>query len=158
MDISIICAMTKNRVIGNHGKIPWHLPEDLKNFKAITMGKPVIMGRKTFESILQFLGKPLPGRTNIVLSKSTEFNNVSIAKDCQSALVLAAQENPSEVFIIGGGKIYKEFLPLTTKMYLSIVDEEYIGDTYFPEFNGQDWQEVSLQQKKGFLFKVLQRK
>ena len=152
--------MTKNRVIGNHGAIPWHLTEDLKNFKTITLGKPIIMGHKTFASILTCLGKPLPGRTSIVLTKFaefTEFNQVRVARDYAAALALAAVENPSEIFIAGGGQIYQEFLPLATKMYLSIVDGEYHGDTYFPQFVVEDWQEIFTQQKSGFLFKILQR-
>lgn len=135
--------MAKNRVIGNQGKIPWHLPEDLKRFKQITMGHAIIMGRKTFESI----GKPLPGRLNIVLSRTREFTttdgkniftpvweNGATALDAHSlddAIRKAGDQN--EVFVIGGAEIYRLALPLADKIYMTLIDQEFEGDTFFPE-------------------------
>lgn len=126
-------------VIGVGGELPWHLPNDLQRFKQLTMGKPIIMGRKTFESI----GRPLPGRKNIVLTKNIDFSVEGI--ECYSSLILAlgALENEEEVFIIGGGMIYKEALPRVTTIYLTEVMTQLDGDAYFPNFDLSEWKEVS---------------
>lgn len=139
MKISMIAAMAKNRVIGANNAMPWHLPADLKHFKAVTLGKPVIMGRKTYESI----GKALPGRQNIVISRSGfEAEDATVVTDSQSAL--DAAENIEEVMIIGGGKIYEMFLPQATQLYLTFIELDVEGDTQFPDYqtHGQ-WQEIN---------------
>ncbi len=128
--ISLIVAMSQNRVIGREGQIPWHLSEDLKRFKQITMGHPVVMGRKTFESI----GKPLPGRENIVLTRDPHFNPPGVT------LIHAVDEilnMNGEIFVIGGAEIYKQFLPQSDKIYLTLIDDEFDGDAFFPEI---DWE------------------
>ena len=138
MPISIIAALAKNRVIGKDNKLPWNLPADLKHFKELTLGKPVIMGQKTFESI----GKPLPGRTNIILTLDKNFKpqGCVVAHSIEEVLKKAADSN--EVMICGGASVYKQFLPLAHKMYLTLIDADFEGDAYFPEFNWADWQEV----------------
>ena len=137
MIISIIAAMDRNRLIGNKNQLPWHLPADFAHFKSVTMGKPIIMGRKTFESI----GKPLPGRTNIVLSRNpdTRFEGVV----CVSSFEDAVAEVPEaeEIMIIGGSTIYEMLLPQTNRMYFTYVDGEFEGDAWFPEFDDNQWLE-----------------
>lgn len=130
MIISMIAAMAKHRVIGAGNKMPWHLPADLKHFKAITMGKPIIMGRKTYDSI----GKALPGRTNIVISRDAQLQlaDATVVSSAESAL--AAVSGTEEVMIIGGGTIYDTFLPLCHRLYLTQIELEVSGDTYFPDY------------------------
>ena len=137
MIVSIIAAMDRNRLIGNKNQLPWHLPADFAHFKAVTMGKPIIMGRKTFESI----GKPLPGRTNIVLSRNpeTQFDGVLCVASFEEALDAVAEAE--EVMIIGGSAIYEMLLPRINRMYLTYVDAEFEGDAWFPEYDESQWQE-----------------
>lgn len=134
--LSIIVAMSQNRVIGRKNIIPWHLPDDLRNFKKITMGSPIIMGRKTFES----LSKALPGRQNIVITHQSDlfYPNCQLAHSVKEALSLASRAK--EIFIIGGGSIYQETIQLTEKIYLTAVDANVEGDTFFPEINSPDWE------------------
>lgn len=131
--------MTKNRVIGQNNHLPWHLPKDLQRFKALTTGHPIIMGRKTYESI----GKPLPNRTNIILTRDQDFtaSGCLIANSIKQAMHYAGEVD-SEVFIIGGADIYQQFLPQITRLYLTIVETELTGDAYFPVFDAAKWQEV----------------
>lgn len=125
--LSIIAAIAKNGVIGNQGKLPWHLPEDLKHFKETTLGHPIVMGRKTFESI----GKPLPGRENIVLTRDQTFQGKGVT--VIHSLADAIENHPDEeIFVIGGAEIYQLALPLADKLYLTLIDQEFPGDTYFP--------------------------
>lgn len=135
----MIAAMANNRVIGKDNQMPWHLPGDLKFFKKTTVGKPVIMGRKTFESI----GRPLPKRPNIVITRSTDFSaeGVVVVHDTEAALTAA--EGCEEVVIIGGGNIYEQFLAKAQTLYLTFIDLDTDGDAYFPNYEkiGQ-WQEV----------------
>ena len=136
MAINTIVAMSKNQVIGVNGDLPWRLPEDLKRFKTLTMGHPIIMGRHTFESI----GRPLPGRTNIILSRQTNYapQGVIMAHDKDEAIAAASKAaGNEEIFIIGGGHIYKEFLDKTERFYLTLVDRQIQGDTFFPKLNWQ---------------------
>ena len=137
MVVSIIAAMDRNRLIGNKNQLPWHLPADFAHFKAVTMGKPIIMGRKTFESI----GKPLPGRTNIVLSRNpdTKFEGVVCVTSFEEAI--DAVSEAEEVMIIGGSTIYEMLLPRINRMYLTYVDAEFEGDAWFPEFDKNQWLE-----------------
>lgn len=136
MTISIIVAIAQNNVIGNNNQLIWHIPGDLKRFKSITMGHTVVMGRKTFESI----GKPLPGRKNVVISRQDNFKpeGCLIYKSLDEALEFLKTEN--EVFIIGGGEIYRLAMPLTHKIYLTKIHKDFPGDTLFPEIPLEDWE------------------
>jgi len=140
MKVAMIAAMAKNRVIGLDNDMPWHLPDDLKFFKATTTGKPVIMGRKTFESIGS---KPLPNRPNYVISRQKEFSadGVSVFSSVEQALE-ALQEH-EEVIIMGGGQLYKMMLPKADKLYLTLINAEINGDTHFPDWTGVAWNELS---------------
>lgn len=147
MRLSIVVAMAENRVIGNAGGIPWRLAGDLKNFKSLTMGKPLIMGRKTFESI----GKPLPGRTNIVITRNTFYQKegIHVVDGRESALdtakVVAMMEKTDEIMVIGGSRIYEMFLPTADRLYVTEVHKKVHGDVYFPNFDRTAWGEASRQ-------------
>jgi len=138
--ISIISAVAQNRVIGNKNALPWHLPNDFKYFKETTMNKPVVMGLNTFKSINE---KALPGRKNIILNDDLNYNP---PEECFAARsineVLEITKNDPEVMICGGASIYKQFLPLADRLYLTIVRHNFEGDTYFPEINMKEWKEV----------------
>ena len=138
MQITAIAAMSQNRVIGSDNEIPWYLQEDFKFFKKTTLNHHIIMGRKTFESI----GKPLPKRTNIVITRNPFFiaSNVITANSLENALAIAAENGETEAFIIGGGTIYQQSLPMLDKIYLTEVATEVTGDTFFPELNLEEWQ------------------
>lgn len=166
--IVIVSAVGKsNRAIGKNNALLWHVPDDLKRFKQLTLGHPVIMGQKTFESILTILGKPFPGRTNIVatLDKnySYEADNVHIAYSLEEAVEIAQTENPEEIHIGGGGEIYRQMLPFVERLHITWFFDEPDGDTFFPEFedefeivtehpikeyNGVKYQWVDYQRKK----------
>ena len=134
MGLSIIVAMTRNRVIGKNNQMPWHLPADLAWFRRHTNHKPVIMGRKTFTSI----ERALPNRINIVLSRSPfEYDNVIWKNSFESAV--DAVNDFDEIMIIGGGELFKQYLPIADKLYLTEIQTELEGDTFFPEFNRNDW-------------------
>lgn len=141
MDISFVVAAARNHAIGKDGKMPWHLPNDLKHFKNVTWGMPVIMGRKTFES----LGKALPGRKNIVISRQTGLRipGVVIVKSIEDALFVAAETDAREAMVIGGGEIYKSLYTKANRIYLTRVDAEPEGDTFFPVFEQGEWHLVS---------------
>lgn len=129
--ISLIVAQSENRVIGREGKLPWNLPEDLKRFKAITSGHPVVMGRKTYESI----GRLLPKRTNVIITRSKDYRvaGAEIAHSLKEALALAAEApGGEEIFVIGGGEIFSEVLPQAERIYLTEVHANIEGDAYFP--------------------------
>ncbi len=142
MDVSIIVAASTNNVIGRAGDLPWRLPEDLKRFKAVTMGKPIIMGRLTYDSI----GRPLPGRQNIVLSTRDgyELQGCDVARSVDQALQLAG--DAAEAMVIGGAHIYQLFLPTVNRIYLTRVHAEVEGDTFFPTLDEQDWQVISSEE------------
>ncbi|WP_304985855.1 dihydrofolate reductase [Coxiella-like endosymbiont] len=139
MLITLVAAMDKNRLIGQRNQLPWHLPADLAHFKSVTLGKPIIMGRKTFESI----EKPLPLRHNIVISRqpSLRIEGCKIFSSVDEALNALADE--SEVMIIGGGRLFKETLPKAHKMILTIIEHSFEGDIYFPLWNADKWIVVS---------------
>lgn len=145
MKISLVWAMAQNRVIGRNNQLPWYLPEDLKYFKRITLGKPVIMGRKTFDSI----GKPLPGRTNIVVTRNRDwsFEGVRIVDSLEAARELcenqAIVDGTEEAMIIGGAEIYRQAMPLADRLYLTEVHADVEGDATFPEFDRSQWQEIA---------------
>lgn len=148
MHISLIAAMAHNRVIGRDGDMPWHLPSELQYFKELTLGKPIIMGRHTFASI----GRPLPGRHNIVITSkpNTLPAGVSAASNPTEALDIAKSTAAvdgielQEVMVIGGGQIYAAFLPMATRLYLTQIDLQVDGDTYFPEYHPDEWQRTLL--------------
>lgn len=127
--------MAANGIIGADNRMPWHLPEDLKHFKALTLGHPVIMGRKTFESIVASLGKPLPGRENIVVSRTPglELPGASVASSLGGAVALCLGEPVA--FVIGGGQVYREALPLADGLVLTEIGRSFEGDTWFPEWD-----------------------
>ena len=142
MLVSIIAAMDRNRLIGNENQLPWHLPADLAHFKLVTMGKPIIMGRKTYESI----GRPLPGRTNIVLTRSPDFNaeGVLTANTLEQALNHVSAED--EIMIIGGSTIYELTLPRADRLYLTCVEDSFEGDAWFPDFDLEQWHIVASEE------------
>lgn len=149
MIVSIIFAMNAARIIGNKGELPWSLPSDLRRFKQLTTGHPVIMGRKTFDSILARNGKPLPGRTNVVITRNTSYwkqeqrNNSGKFQDCMFVSSLdegiLLTDIESEIFIIGGAEIYAQALPIADRMYFTQVSGAFEGDAKFPLFNMNDW-------------------
>jgi dihydrofolate reductase len=138
MKIALIVAMGENRVIGVDNRMPWHLSKDLKRFRKITMGKPILMGRKTHEAI----GKPLPGRENIVLSSDTDYRAEGCTLVHSVAEALAAARDAPELMVIGGADLYREFLPMAERLYLTMIHQSFDGDTFFPEVNWSDWREV----------------
>ena len=134
MTLSLIVATSLNSVIGKENQLPWHLPADLAWFRQNTTGKPVIMGRKTFESI----GRPLPKRTNIVLSRQPfEYEGVVWKNSLESAVGFA--KDFEEIMLIGGGELFKQYLPTVDKLYLTQIQAEIEGDTFFPELNWDEW-------------------
>ena len=141
--------MAQNNCIGKDNKMPWHLPEDLKHFKSLTMDHPVIMGRKTFESIIGYLGKPLPERTSIVVSRAglkTDHNIEtanSLEQSIEMAKKIAIDSGKAEIFIIGGAQIYKSAINLADKIHLTQIHESIDGDAFFPEISAQDWKTIT---------------
>lgn len=137
--ISLVVAMDKDHLIGNQNQLPWYLPSDLKYFKEVTMNKIVIMGRKTFESI----GKPLPNRINIVISRTANYNqnNVFVYQSVDDVIneYNLYSDSEQEVFVIGGSEIFKQFLPIADRLYITEIDNEFKGDTYFPEVSQSEW-------------------
>ena len=139
MTLSIIVAMASNRTIGINNTLPWRIPEDLKHFKALTIGHHMIMGRKTFDSI----GKPLPGRTTVVVShnKRLKIEGCIVANSLEKAI--AACSDDTEIFVVGGAQLYELALPLADTMYVTEVRQEIEGDARFPEFDMSTWQETA---------------
>lgn len=150
MKLALIWAMSKNRTIGRNNALPWHLPEDLKYFKRVTMGKPIIMGRKTWESI----GRPLPGRTNIVITRDMSFHadGVKIVHTLDEALALAEKisliDGAEEAVVIGGAEIYALALPKADRLYMTQVHAEVEGDAHFPPFNLNEWHEAARENQE----------
>lgn len=141
-NVSLIVAMAQNRVIGVNNDLPWHIPADLKRFKVLTTGKPVIMGRKTFQSIFDRIKKPLPDRTNIVISRSGfEYDGIEVYKDPATALEKTREEFPDqEIMVIGGASIYEQTLALADKIHLTVIEKNYDGDAWFPEIDMKEWE------------------
>ncbi|ADW75358.1 MULTISPECIES: type 3 dihydrofolate reductase [Rahnella] len=160
MIISLIAALATDRVIGMENAMPWHLPGDLAWFKRNTLNKPVIMGRKTFESI----GRPLPGRLNIVISsKPGEHEGVTWVTSVDAAL--AAAGDVEEVMVMGGGRVYEQLLPKANRLYLTHIDAEVEGDTHFPDYEPDDWEstfsefhDADEQNSHGYCFEILDRR
>jgi len=155
MIISLICAMDKNRLIGRENGLPWHLPADFKHFKATTLNKPVVMGRKTFESI----GRPLPNRHNIVISgHGFSADGITSASSIDDALQKAG--DVGEIMIIGGANLYQQMIARADRLYLTQVDAECDGDAWFPEFDLNDWDVLSekkhtADEKNNYDFRIL---
>ena len=139
--IALVVAASENGVIGAAGTLPWHIPEDLRRFKALTLGKPCIMGRKTWQSLPR---KPLPGRTNIVVSRDPAFRaeGARLATDFESALRLAAQENPHEIAVIGGENIFAAALPYAHRIHFTEIAGHIAGDAFMPRFDRSEWRET----------------
>ncbi|MDH3339022.1 MAG: type 3 dihydrofolate reductase [Gammaproteobacteria bacterium] len=140
--ISLIVAASINNVIGAEGKLPWRLSSDLKRFKALTTGKPIVMGRLTFESI----GRPLPGRQNIVITRQADYQAAGCDVVHSIDAAVAAAGDATEIMIIGGGHIYQQFLPLAERIYLTRVRVEIDGDVFLPDFDSADWREISSEE------------
>ncbi len=145
--VSIVVALAKkNRVIGKNNKLPWHIPEDLRHFKQVTEGHPVIMGRKTYESI----GRPLPNRTNIVISRNKNYNarGCIVLSSLSESIKLASQKDKEEIFIIGGGQIFEEAIHITDRLYLTLVEGDFDGDVYFPVYESLFTKVISRSEHK----------
>jgi dihydrofolate reductase len=134
--VSIVVALGKNRELGLKGSLLWHIPDDLKRFKALTLGHPIVMGRKTFESIVEILKKPLPGRTNIVVTRDPNwsYEGVVVAHSLEEALEKAKALDSEEIHIGGGAELYEQALPYVDRLYLTLIDDEKEADTFFPEY------------------------
>lgn len=141
-NLSIIVAVATNRVIGNKNTLPWHLPEDLKRFRALTTGHHIIMGRKTYES----LNRLLPDRTTVIVTRNPDYRvaGALIANSLQQAIKLCGDDE--EVFLIGGAELYRDGLKLANKLYMTEIDAVFKGDAFFPEFDQTEWQEASREQ------------
>ena len=142
MSLSIIVAMAQNCTIGINNTLPWRIPEELKHFKALTMGHHMIMGRKTFDSI----GKPLPGRTTVVVTRdrNLKIDGCIIAHSLQEAIAACSKDD--EIFIVGGAELYVQAIPLTDTLYITEIQQDVEGDAYFPEFDKNAWQETTREQ------------
>ena len=161
MKLAFVVAMARNRAIGFQNGMPWHLPDELKYFKRVTMGKPVVMGRNTFESI----GRPLPGRPNIVITRNAAYTaaGVTVVTSLQAALAVAQKlltAEQQEVMVIGGAQIFAEAMPIVDRLYLTEVDAEPQADVFFPVFNRNEWQETfrevhAANDKNPFAYSVL---
>jgi dihydrofolate reductase len=158
--LSIIVAMSENRVIGRDGALPWHLPADLKRFKQLTMGHAIVMGRKTYESI----ARPLPGRRSIVLSRNVDYRPVGVDVVANLQEALKQTDDQQEVFVIGGSSLYRMALPVADRIYLTEVATKLEGDVLFPEFDRNEWQlvdslpaEIDEKSSLSFCFKIFDR-
>jgi dihydrofolate reductase len=162
MRVSILVAVSENGVIGRGGKLPWHLGDDLKRFKQLTMGHTIVMGRKTWESI----GRPLPGRRNVVISRQEGYqaDGAEVVTSLDNALRVAESAGDEEVFVIGGAEIYRLAMPRAERLYVTRVLADVEGDAYMPDFRGGDWQLVEssphgadAKNDHPFVFEVYQR-
>jgi dihydrofolate reductase len=162
--IALVVAVAKNGVIGRDGRLPWRIPEDMKWFKEKTLGKPCVMGRKTWESLPK---RPLPGRTNIVVTRARDYaaDCAVVAHSLDDAIAIAARENAHEISIIGGGELYAAALPLAGRIYLTRVDLAIEGDAHFPALDPVEWNErviashsASPERPIGYSFCILERK
>lgn len=162
LKVSLIWAMAKNRVIGIENRLPWRLPADMKWFRQHTLGKPVVMGRSTFES---FGGKPLPDRSNIIITRDRQYkaDHAIVTHSVDEAL--QACGDAEEVMIIGGMSLYQQALPVADRLYMTVVDAEFEGDTWFPQFNRENWTEIEklvheTDDKNAYrcIFTILERK
>lgn len=152
MTITVLAAMGANLVIGQGGQMPWHLPEDLAHFKAVTIGHTMVMGRKTYDSI----GRALPGRRTIVITRQPGWHapSVEVAHSLAEALALAG---PADVFVVGGSEVYREAMPYADQMLLTEIEQSPEGDAFFPEFTAADWDETAREPHSGFAFVTYDR-
>lgn len=159
--ISLIAAVAKNRAIGKEGQLLWHLPEDMKHFRETTRGKPVIMGRKTWESLPDAF-RPLPGRHNIVVSRNAAYDaeGATLAGSLDEAIRLAGEDD--EVFVIGGADLYEQAMNVAQRLYLTEIECDFEGDAFFPDYRENTWKEISRKPRQGnsgpdFSFVIYQR-
>ncbi|TYL36622.1 dihydrofolate reductase [Natronococcus pandeyae] len=156
LELAAIVAVAENGVIGNDGGMPWHLPEDLQHFKETTMDHPVIMGRVTYEGILEALGEPLPGRTTIVLTSRTleAPENAVVAGSLEEALEAADErhDGTDTAFVAGGATVYEQFMPAVDRLIVTEVHDDPEGDTQFPDWDREAWAEVERDERDGFAF------
>ncbi len=155
--LALIAAVAKNGVIGDKNDLLWHLPEDLKRFKELTTGKTVIMGRKTFESIYKRLGKGLPNRTNVVITRQTDMQvpeGVILQSNIHDAMRSHAG---SDIFVIGGGEIYRQTIDLADTLYITHMHQEFTGDTVFPPIDEKKWRLASEEDHAGYSFAIYKR-
>jgi dihydrofolate reductase len=151
-------AVADNLVIGNQNQLPWHFPDDLKNFKKLTLGKTVVMGRKTYDSIIARLKKPLPGRKNVVITRQTDLTfppDVLVFHSLDEAINALPSE---DLYMIGGGQIFTLALPLSEIMYITHIHGNYPGDAYFPEIDWNQWEKLEEEKHEGFTFAKYKRK
>lgn len=148
MEKIIIAAMSLENVIGNNNKIPWKIKEDMEHFRQLTIGHPVIMGRKTFDSILDSIKRPLPKRTNIVVTRNQtrNYDDVFFCDSLNNAFKTADAFDHKQAYVIGGGEIYRQALGLVDKLELTIIKDHVQGDTYFPEVNWEEWEEIKIEE------------
>lgn len=141
MRLAAIAALARNRVIGSENRLPWHLPEDLRHFKALTLGHHIVMGRKTYESI----GRPLPGRQTVIVTRDPAYAQPGclVAHSIDAALAIAEQAGDDEVFFVGGAELYAQFLPRAERLYLTEIQADYAGDACFPALDAAHWREMA---------------
>ncbi len=150
-------AISRNNVIGNNNSLPWYIPEDLKHFRQITVGHTVLMGRKTYESIIKQLGKPLPDRTNVVVTRQSNFivsPEVLLYSNLDEAL---SRLGKSDIYIIGGAEIFRQVAPQAEKMYVTHIHQDYPGDIFFPAINWQQWRLTDQETHKEFTFAIYEK-
>ena len=172
MKIAIIAAVADNGVIGAGGELPWHYPADLRHFKQTTMGRPVIMGRRTFESIVDRIGEPLSGRTSVVLTtrgidggdvdrNPTDIgpdSGVAVAVDSIESAIAAAERTGADVaYVIGGASVYEQFLSRADRLLITEIEEAYEGDTHFPAFEDEEWTEATREEHSELAFVTYER-
>lgn len=163
MELTLIAAVAENGVIGRDGAMPWYFPEDLEQFKQRTLGNPVIVGRVTYESIVDRIGGPLPGRTNIVLTRHPERVDTSdpavrVATTTDEAIQLAREEGSERAFVAGGASLYEQFLPIADRLVLTEIYESFEGDTKFPEWERDNWQETEREPREELAFVTYERR
>jgi dihydrofolate reductase len=159
MKLTLVAAVAKNRVIGSHNALPWYIPEDLKHFKQVTMGKPVLMGRNTFDSVMNKIKTPLPGRTNVVMTHHIDWkapSGVLVYHSIEEAL--NALKDEPEVMVIGGGQVFAEMIDKADKLILTEVHKDVDGDVLFPEVDKNIWKEISREDHEEFSFVEYARK
>ena len=157
MKIVLIAALTRELVIGREGTIPWHYPADMRHFRRITLGHPVVVGRRTFES---FPRRPLPGRTNIVLTRNPAYQvpeGVISCRNLEEAVAWCSERGAGKLFVLGGAEVYREVLPVADEMVLTWIPEEIKGDTFFPEWNQEEWEVVDSREEDGLRFVTYRR-
>lgn len=151
MSIKIIAAVAKNNVIGKNNNLPWYIPEDLKHFKNLTLGKTILMGRKTFESIMARLGKPLPDRVSIVITKDKKYQLPEGVMRSSSLDSVISNTN-EDIWIIGGASIYEQAMSQAAELYITHIDQEVDGDAFFPAIKADEWKKIEEDKRDGYSF------